>query len=124
MQKYGGQLIHQTEDEYGIIEVVDFPSTIRGLHFGSEHQQSSSLLSNPAILMQQYTQAMLTPLCWLKPQNCLALGMGGGCQINYLFKFVEGIKIDAVEMREEVVNVAEKYFMLDPLNNQLELLLK
>ena len=69
--KYGGQLIYSTRDNYGPIEVIDFKQTLRSLHFGNATQQTGMFLYNPNILIHKYTQAMLTSLCWHIPKNIL-----------------------------------------------------
>lgn len=112
VKKFGGNLIYTIEDSYGLIDIIDYSTAIRGLHFNNEYQQSSMLLHNPTILVQNYTQAMLTPLCWSNPSNALILGMGGGSQINYLFKFLDSICIDCVELRKIMTKLAHEYFEL------------
>ena len=122
IKKYGGDLIYCTTDAYGVIEVIDYPQAFRGFHFDHEYQQSSLLLFNPAILIQNYTQAMLTPLCWHIPSRVLLLGMGGGSQINYLLKFSEHIFIDCVELRTKVITIAHEYFMLPRQDERLAII--
>ena len=117
MNKYGGQLIHSTRDNYGPIEVVDFKQTLRSLHFGNATQQTGMFLYNTDILIHKYTQAMLLPLCWHTPKNILVLGLGAGAIPKYLLHFLKDIHIDAVELRPEVAQVAKECFNL-PLSHQ------
>lgn len=115
--KYGGELIYSSHDDYGPIEVVDFKNTLRSLHFGNATQQTGMLLINPVVLIHNYAQAMLTPLCWHAPKRILVLGLGAGAIPKYLLHFLPECTIDVVELRPEVVKVAEQFFNLN-LNHE------
>jgi len=108
----GGELVHQTSDEYGSIEVIDYMQQFRSLHFGNATQQSASLLCNPYFLVHKYAQAMTLPLCWLKAQRVLVLGLGAGSIVKYLYNYFPDLIIDAVELRPKVTDVAIEYFLL------------
>ena len=108
--KYDGQLIYTSKDEFGPIDVVEYHQSIRSMHFGNRTQQSGMFLYNHVVLIHKYTQAMLTPLCWKKPENTLILGLGGGSLAKYLLHFYPDIKIDAVDLRTEVVKASQQYF--------------
>lgn len=111
----GGELIFQTSDKYGDIEVIDYYDKIRALHFGNKTHQSASLLCNPYFLIHKYAQAMLLPLCWLKPERTLVLGLGAGSIAKYLYNYHPEVTVDAVELRKKVIEVAGRFFMLpDP----------
>jgi len=118
---YGGDLIHQTSDNFGTIEVVDFQQNIRSLHFGNKTQQSAMLLANPFVLIHKYTQAMMLPLCWLKPRRVLVLGLGSGSIVKYLYNFFQDVSIDAVELRSEVISIAREYFLLPDSSERLNI---
>ncbi len=109
---YGGELVHQSTDEYGQIEVIDFQHALRSLHFGNKTQQSAMLLSKPFILVHKYAQAMMLPLSWKKPHRALILGLGSGSIARYLYNYCPDLVIDAVELRGEVIDLAKKYFLL------------
>ncbi|HED35822.1 MAG TPA: hypothetical protein ENJ08_16635 [Gammaproteobacteria bacterium] len=112
MNRYGGELVHQSSDEYGPIEIVDFQHALRCLHFGNKTQQSAMLLSNPFILVHKYAQAMMLPLSWKKPQRALILGLGSGSIARYLYNYCPELILDAVELRGEVIDIAKEYFLL------------
>jgi len=112
MNKHGGQLVYATEDEFGPIEVIEFQQSIRGLHFGNKSQQTGMFLYNPIVLIHKYTQAMLTTLCLQDPEQTLILGLGAGSIAKYLLHFYSDIHIDAVDLRPEVVKIAQEYFSL------------
>lgn len=119
--KYGGQLIHVTEDEFGPIEVVEFQQTIRGLHFGNKTQQTGMFLYNSVILIHKYTQAMLTVLSWQEPKKTLILGLGAGSMAKYLLRFYPDMHLDGVDLRPEVVKVAQDYFDLPEQNERFNI---
>ena len=83
----GGELIHQTSDEYGSIEVIDYMQKIRGLHFGNKTQQSASLLCNPYFLIHKYAQAMTLPICRLNVKRVLVIGLGAGSIVKYFYNY-------------------------------------
>jgi spermidine synthase len=117
----GGELIHQTSDEHGNIEVVDYMREIRALHFGNQTQQSASLLCNPYFLIHKYAQAMLLPLCWLNPNRVLVLGLGAGSIVKYLYKYHPDITIDTVELRPKVTELAIEFFLLPEPDEHLNI---
>ena len=118
---HGGELIYTCKDKYGPIEVVEFKNTIRGLHFGNKTQQTGMFLYNPIILIHKYTQAMLTPICWMQPEKTLILGMGGGSLTKYLMHYFPEMHIDAIELRKKVIEIAQQYFFLPEINNQFHI---
>ena len=101
-----------TSDSHGPIEVVEHQNKMRSLHFGNRTQQATMFLHHPHMLVHKYTQAMLTPLCWAAPRRVLMLGLGGGSLAKYLLHFFDDVRIDAVELRPEVVRTAQEFFGL------------
>ncbi len=119
MRKYEGHLIHKSVDELGEIEVVD-DAVYRSLHFGSAPKQSSMLLRDPLYLALTYTRAMAAALLFNPaPQRVLLIGLGGGSLAKFLLHYLPECHIDAVEMRQAVVEVAHSHFKLpeDPRLN-------
>ena len=114
----GSELIYQTTDQYGKIEVIDYQQKIRSLHFGNLTQQSAMLLKNPFVLVHKYTQAMLLPTCWLEPKNVLILGLGSGSIAKHLYNYFQDSNIDAVELREKVIDIAYEYFLIPETNDR------
>lgn len=117
----GTKLIHQTSDEYSSIEVVDYMDQIRALHFGNKTQQSACLLCNPHFLIHKYAQAMMLPLCWLKPERVLVIGLGAGSIVKYLYNYHPEIIIDTIELRSKVIELATEYFMLPEADERLNI---
>lgn len=112
MRKYHGKLIHKSRDEEGEIEVVEDP-LYRSLHFGSDPKQSSMLLRDPLYLALAYTRAMATAVLFRNaPARVLLIGLGGGSLAKFLLHLYPHCQIEAVESRQEVVNVARSHFQL------------
>ena len=107
---YDGLVVHQSQSDDGVIEVVDLGDT-RSLHFGSHSRQSSMSLATPHTLELTYTQSMMA--CLLlnpHPERILVVGLGGGSVVKFLLHHFEQCHIDVVEYREDVVKVAHGYF--------------
>lgn len=107
---YGGLVVHQSHSDDGVIEVVDIGDT-RSLHFGTYPRQSSMSLRTPHTLELTYTQAMMA--CLLinsNPTRVLVVGLGGGSLVKFLLHHFPNCKIDVVEYRQDVVDVAQNFF--------------
>ena len=118
---HGGELIHQTSDEFGSIEVIEFQQKIRSLHFGNKTQQSAMLLNHPYILIHKYAQAMMLPLCWTNASKVLVLGLGSGSIVKYLYNYFQHLKIDAIELRPAVIELASEYFLLPECDERFKI---
>ncbi|MBE0438989.1 MAG: spermidine synthase [Gammaproteobacteria bacterium] len=107
---YEGVVVHQSQSDDGVIEVVDLGDT-RSLHFGTFPRQSSMSLSAPHALQLSYTEAMMAALIINpNPQRILIVGLGGGSLVKFLLHHYPHCQIDVVEYRHDVVNVAHTYF--------------
>lgn len=112
MNRYGGQLIHQSHDEVGVLEIIE-NGYQRSLHFGSEPKQSSMDLNNPLRLCLSYTRAMLCGLLFKpEPRHILLIGLGGGSLAKFFLHHFPHCQIDAVEVRQHVTKLAHAYFGL------------
>ena len=109
---YKGEVIYSGRDEYGDIAVVQ-EATSRTLHFGSTARQSTMLMAHPTRLALSYTRCMLGGLFFAPPpRSALMLGLGGGSLPKFLLHQFEDCRVEAVEMRARVVDVARRYFAL------------
>jgi spermidine synthase len=107
---YDGLVIHQSQSDDGVIEVVDLGDT-RSLHFGTFPRQSSMSLDTPYTLELSYTEAMMA--CLLlnpNPEKVLVVGLGGGSLVKFLMHHFPHCEIDVIEYRQDVVDVAHQYF--------------
>jgi spermidine synthase len=112
MRKYGGVLVHCSRDDIGIIEVIDTYG-VRSLHFGTHPKQSAMSLAEPDKLELSYVRAMLAGLLFKpEPRKILLLGLGGGTLATFLFNHFPECRIDAVECRPAVAEIAHEYFGL------------
>lgn len=107
MQKY----IHTQTDAHGDIAVIDIGEQ-RILSFGEGDEQSLQLKAQPELLQHPYTQAMMISLLFCTPKRVLLLGLGAGSLLNSLHHTIPGVRIEAVELRQGVIDVAKKYFRL------------
>ena len=122
MKLYGeGRLIHREQSDNGIIEVVD-EGDRRSLHFGTYPKQSCMSLAKPYALMLGYTKAMMASLIFQpKPQRVLIIGLGGGSLVKFLLHHFSDCHIDVVELRQDVINIARRFFMVPTHHSQLNL---
>ncbi|MCH1929696.1 methyltransferase domain-containing protein [Shewanella sp. A25] len=113
-------LLHETQDEYGVIRVLDYGDS-RVLSFGDNDEQSKILKTSPHLPQHTYVQAMLLVLLFCKPKSAIVLGLGGGALIHALRNFDAAIKLTAVELRPAVIELAKRYFQL-PIGKKLNLI--
>lgn len=115
---HGGELIYQARDQFGAIQVVDYQQQLRCLHFDNSTQQSAMLLRNPDVLTHRYTQAMMLPFMWHPADRVLLLGLGAGSIARYLYHHFPEIRLDAIEIRKAVIDIANEFFLLPQENRQ------
>ncbi|MFB2661104.1 spermidine synthase [Shewanella mangrovisoli] len=113
-------LLHETQDALGPIRVLDYGDT-RVLSFGDNDEQSKILKTAPHIPQHTYVQGMLLVLLFCQPKSAIVLGLGGGALIHALRRFDAAIKLTAVELRPEVIELAKRYFQL-PIGKKLNLI--
>lgn len=105
------KVLYQGEDEHGYLQVTD-DGEHRILAFAAYDEQSRCLTAAPHILQYDYTQAMLLVLLFCQPKRVLLLGLGGGSLMSSLHHAIPGIHINAVELRQQVIDIAYRYFQL------------
>ena len=118
---YTGRVVHSRRDGDGVIDVVD-ENGVRSLQFGTSARQSTMVRRHPDRLALAYTQCMMTALLFgeAAPSAALLLGVGGGSLGKFLLRQLPGVRLDAVEKRPAVVEVAQEYFEL-PRDERLTL---
>jgi len=114
------QLLHHSEDQYGPLIVLD-DKECRILAFADNDEQSKLLKTAPHIPQHTYVQAMLLVLLYSQPKSAIVLGLGGGGLIHALRHFDAGIKLTAVELRADVIDIAKRYFQL-PMSKKLKII--
>ncbi len=119
MQKYEGLLIHQEQDEQGLIEIVE-KNGVRALHFGSSSQQSSLSLTKHNELHARYARAMMAWMLFKeRPENVLMIGLGGGVIAKYMLYHFDNCQMKVIEFRQAMLKVARRFFGL-PLHRNLK----
>ena len=109
---YDGLVVHQSQSDDGVIEVVD-DGDIRSLHFGTFPRQSCMSIQTPHTLELTYTQAMMAALLLNpEPERVLIVGLGGGSLVKFILHHFPNCQIDVVEYRQDVLKVAYDYFQL------------
>lgn len=112
MRKHGGVVVHCSRDEDGLVEVVDAHG-VRSLHFGTPPRQSAMSLTEPDRLELSYVRAMLAGLLFTpEPRRVLLLGLGGGSLAKFLLRHFPDCRIEAVEARPAVAEIAHRFFGL------------
>lgn len=106
-----GTEIFRTFDAQGLIRVLD-DGQKRYLAFDEYYEQSCVLKSSPAQPQHDYARAMLLGLLFSEPRRVLLLGLGGGGLATALHGAVPGLRLEAVEARPAVIDVAYRYFQL------------
>ncbi|WP_298768237.1 spermidine synthase [uncultured Shewanella sp.] len=113
-------VIYESLDEYGPLIVLD-NKEVRILAFAENDEQSKLLKLTPHVPQHTYLQAMLLVLLFCQPKRVMILGLGGGGLIHALKHFDAGIKITAVELREQVIHLSKRFFQL-PQSKKLTLI--
>src|SRR4030095_6741636 len=103
-------LVFSCHDEEGVIEVVDDFDT-RALYFGTSARQSAMSREEPHRLVLSYPRSMLSALLFTRePRSALVLGLGGGSLPRFLMHVFPTCRIDVVERRGQVGDVAHDHF--------------
>ena len=104
--------IHRAVDQWGNIHVMSDQQHYY-LTFGAGGQQSGMQVNEPNRLMFQYTQAMMLALLFSdQPKSSLLLGLGAGSLAKALLQVSDELQVTAVELREDVKNIAHQWFLL------------
>ncbi|MBU3914568.1 fused MFS/spermidine synthase [bacterium] len=118
-RKYPGNQIFKAQDQFGLIEVVD-ETLSRSLYFDSFEKQSAMDLTDPNSLVLAYTKTMMTGLLFIDEiKSVLCIGLGGASIPKFLLLHYPGCKIDIIELRKKVTEIAFEYFLL-PMESRLK----
>lgn len=101
--------IYRHEDHWGPLVVLEY-SGHRVLTFGTLFEQSACYLKKPHTLVHQYSQAMLVAMLFKWPAHATFLGLGGGSLLRCLHYHFSEMVLEAVELREAVIEIAHDYF--------------
>lgn len=111
-------LIYQIQDVDGNIQVKE-QNGLRTLHFDSEPTQSAMSLKNPDKLQLDYAKSMMSFLLFkeLRDDDILLMGLGGGSIAKFVLQNFPLCRVEAVEYRAAVVDIAHNYFCLPSEKN-------
>lgn len=115
-----GKELYRVEDDMGYV-VVTRRGDKRVLSFDSALEQSSVLMTKPYYLTHEYTQAMLLGLLFMDAEHITLLGLGGGGLAHCLSHYYPAIRLQVVELRQAVIDVAYEWFNL-PHKSQLQVI--
>jgi spermidine synthase len=113
----GERVVHAERSAHQTIVVTD-SATRRCLRFGDPTDtrltQSCQLIGQPDHLAFEYTRAMVAVLLLWQPapERVLLIGVGGGSMPRAIAHVRPGITVDAVDIDDAVLRVAERYFGL------------
>ena len=86
---------------------------VRTLHLDTDTVQSAMRVDRPDALELSYTRAMMGFLLFAPPPRCaLLIGLGGGSLAKFMYRSMPETRLRVVEIKREVVDVAQKYFAL------------
>ena len=89
----------------------------RVLSFEAGLEQSSLLMNKPYYLSHEYTQIMLLGLLFVEAKHLTILGLGGGGLAHCLSYYYPQAKLQAVEVRQAVIDIAYEWFDLPQCPN-------
>ena len=120
------EVVYEGIDEDGVIEVIDEAGKMRSLQFGTQARQSTMLLRQPDALALVYTHCLMTCLLFSSahPEAALVLGLGGGSVPKFLLRQLPECRIDTVEKRASIIDVARDYFALPADDKRLRVHLR
>ncbi len=107
-----GTIVCRLRDTYGEVIVAD-DGNVRSLYFGDGILQSCIRLDRPDMLIEDYSQTMMSALLFMNdPGSVLVIGLGGCSLVNFLLKAFPQCAIDIVEIRRTVIDLARRFFIL------------
>jgi len=112
--------IYRITDEFGPLEVLD-DGAKRYLTFGNEHEQSCQIKAQPHIPQHEYSRAITLCLLFIQPKRIGIMGLGGGTLAMTFLHACPEAEVHAIELRQEVIRVAQKFFQLPKHETRLYL---
>lgn len=101
-----GKLVTRSQDEHGPI-IIHQSGELRYLSFDGKVEQSCSYTNKSHRLRHTYTQAMMLGIIFpANIEHLLILGLGAGTLANASLYTRSEINIDAIELRQAVIDLA------------------
>lgn len=109
-----GTVEADVKSEYSHI-LVRRQGNLRSMNFvrdnGVEQVQTAWNMKKPYELVTHYSRLMFASYFFMPQQKqVLIVGLGGGAMVHFYEHYDAEVKVDAVEIDEKVVQVADKYF--------------
>ena len=121
---YLGRVLFHDQDEHGPIDVVEEEDgRLLSLQFGSTARQSTMIVDRPDELTLEYTRCLMSALVLPEapPRRALMLGLGGGSLVKFLLRHLPACRVEVVELRPPIVEVARRYFALPRAHDRLRI---
>ena len=97
---------------------------VRYLHFGTEWVQGAMRIGRPWRIELEYQQQMMAPLLFLpEPSQVLQLGLGAAALARFCWKHLPRSEITVVEISDEVLATARRWFALPDDDARLTVLI-
>jgi spermidine synthase len=97
---------------------------VRYLHFGTEWVQGAMRIGKPWKIELEYQQQMMATLLFVpQPSQVLQLGLGAAALTRFCWKHLPGAEITVVEISDEVLAAARRWFALPEDDARLTVLL-
>lgn len=119
---FGGHVLFHGQDQEGAFQVIErVDSRLRALHFSTAATQTLLDPQYPQQLQLEYTAVMSLALTMMdSPKRVLMIGLGGGALLQHIFHYFPELKIDVIERRQAIIDVAREYFYL-PTDSRITL---
>ena len=107
-------IVFDQTSPFGRVYVVDYPDR-RCLQFSDGGEQSCMDMKDPERVVHEYVRFMSVGLLFAKSApRTLMVGLGGGSLVRTLLPRDPGMHLDVVELNPMVVDVAQKFFAIQP----------
>ena len=107
-----GRIIHRDRVGKGEIIVAD-DGMRRSLYLDGDTLQSSMSLDRPAVLVMEYSRAMMCALLFVpQPRRILLIGLGGASLVKFLLELFPDTFLEVAEIDPGVIEAARQFFSL------------
>lgn len=111
MNDSNATIIYETHDNYGDIFVIDRQG-YRVLTFDPIYEQSSMDMKKPFLIVDEYIRVMMLALALQKIQHATILGLGGGAILRAITHVLPDCKMDVIEIRQKIYEIAKDFFSI------------
>lgn len=117
-----GRIIHRDRVGKGEIIVAD-DGMRRSLYLDGDTLQSCMYLDRPAILVMEYSHAMMCALLFVnQPRRILLIGLGGASLVRFLLELLPDTFLEVAEINPRVIEAARQFFSLAENDGRLQII--